>query len=241
MIQYLCAALPALLAVLIQGVTGFGAGILLMVFYPFCFGMVRSSAMCQLLCAVLCISVVLRYRKYIRLRLCILPLLFYFPMYFGALQISMRIDMDQLKPVLGLFLILLAVYFILYSGKIHISASIRSAFICAALAGVIDAFFGIGGPTMVIYFMAVLTDKKEYPGTIQLFFAATSLYGTAVRTLSGQLTPDMILPLTAAAVTLLLGAYAGSKIVERIELEKMKLLVYGFIGVAGAITLITAL
>ncbi len=122
MIQYLCVAAPALFAGLVQGVTGFGAGILLMMFYPFCFSMVQSSAMCQLLCAVLCISIVWRYRRFVRFRMCILPLVFYFPVYLAAMQAAARLDMDYLKPVLGIFLIALAVYFILGEGKIKISA-----------------------------------------------------------------------------------------------------------------------
>lgn len=239
--MYLCVAAPALAAGLVQGVTGFGAGILLMMFYPFVFPMMQSSAMSQLLCTFLCVSIVWRYRRYVRFRMCILPLVFYFPVYLGAMRIAMGLDMDGLKPVLGIFLILLALYFILGAGKIRITANPGTAFVCAALAGIIDAFFGIGGPTMVIYFMAVLKEKREYLGTIQLFFMMTNLYGTAVRTLSGQLTPDLMLPLAAGAAALLAGAYAGSKVVDRIDIGKMKLLVYGFIGFAGVVTVVTAI
>lgn len=189
MIQYLCVTAPALFAGLVQGVTGFGAGILLMMFYPFCFSMVQSSAMCQLLCAVLCISIVWRYRRFVRFRMCILPLVFYFPVYLAAMQAAARLDMDYLKPVLGIFLIALAVYFILGEGKIKISANPGTAFVCAALAG--------------------------------------------------QLTGDMVLPLAAGAAALLLGAYAGSRVVDKIDIGKMKLLVYGFIGFAGVVTFVT--
>lgn len=238
---YVLTVFPAFLAGIIQGVTGFGAGIFLMLFYPFCFSMVQSSFMCQFLCAVLCISIVWRYRHDVCARLCVLPLIFYFPVYFISLRIAMALNMDVFKPVLGIFLMILAVYFIVGEGKIQITAGVKAAFICAALAGIIDAFFGIGGPTMVIYFMAVLEDKKKYLGTIQLFFVMTNLYGTIMRSFSGQRNPGMLLPLAAGAVALLLGACAGSRIVERIDIKKMKIFVYGFIGVAGMITLITAL
>lgn len=210
-----------------------------MMFYPFCFSMIQSSAMCQLLCAVLCFSIVCRYRHYVCIQLCILPLVFYFPIYFISLRAAMELNMDGFKPVLGIFLIVLALYFIVWEGKIRITAGVWTAFFCAALAGIIDAFFGIGGPTMVIYFMAVFEDKKKYLGTIQIFFMMTNLYGTMMRSLSGQLSADMIAPLAVGAVALLLGAYAGSRIVDRIDIAKMKILVYGFIGVAGLITFVT--
>ena len=88
-------------------------------------------------------------------------------------------------------------------------------------------------------FMAVLKEKRSYLGTIQIFFMTTNLYGTVVRTLAGQLTGDMVLPLAAGAAALLLGAYAGSRVVDKIDIGKMKLLVYGFTGFAGVVTFVT--
>lgn len=229
--------LPALLAGLVQGVTGFGAGVLLMLFYPLLFSVAQSSAMSQCLCTVLCLSVLLRYRRCIRLRHCLLPLVFYFPCYFLALQQAAAMNTDALKPVLGLFLVVLSVFLLYGSDRIHIQAGVTSALVCAALGAVVDAFFGIGGPTLVVYFMAILPDKREYLGTIQCFFFTTSLYGTLMRFWKGQLTPDLLPLLAAAAVALLAGAALGGKVVERIDTARMKVCVYGFIGVAGLITI----
>lgn len=231
--------LPALLAGLVQGVTGFGAGVLLMLFYPLLFSVAQSSAMSQCLCTVLCLSVLLRYRRSIRFRHCVLPLVFYFPCYFLALQQAVSMNTDALKPVLGLFLVALSVFLLYGSDRIHIKAGVASAFVCAALGAVVDAFFGIGGPTLVVYFMAILPHKREYLGTIQCFFFTTSLYGTLMRFWKGQLTPDLLPLLALAAVALLLGAALGGKVVEKIDTSRMKVCVYGFIGVAGLITIVT--
>ena len=66
--------LPALFAGVVQGVTGFGAGVLLMLFYPLWFSIAQSSAMSQFLCTVLCFSIVLRYRQHVNLKQCLLPI-----------------------------------------------------------------------------------------------------------------------------------------------------------------------
>lgn len=58
MLLFIGVMLPALIAGLVQGVTGFGAGILLMLFYPTMFPIAQSSAMSQFLCAILCVSIV---------------------------------------------------------------------------------------------------------------------------------------------------------------------------------------
>ncbi len=153
--------LPALLAGLVQGVTGFGAGVLLMLFYPLLFSVAQSSAMSQCLCTVLCLSVLLRYRRSIRFCHCILPLVFYFPFYFLALQQAASMDTDALKPVLGLFLVILSVFLLYGSDRIHIRAG----------------------------------------------------------------------------VALLVGAALGGRVVDKIDTARMKICVYGFIGVAGLITI----
>lgn len=230
--------LPALLAGFVQGVTGFGAGVLLMLFYPVWFSVAQSSAMSQCLCSVLCLSITLRYRRYVQLKKCLLPLFFYFSCYFAALQYAISMDTDRLKPVLGLFLILISIFLLYGSDRLHICAGIRSALICSCLSAIVDAFFGIGGPTMVIYFMAILPDKREYLGTIQTFFLMTSLYGTIMRIWKEQLTPDLFPLLILASIALLVGAWMGTKVIERIDTARMKLFVYGFIGVAGLITII---
>lgn len=239
--QLIWVTVPAFFAGLIQGVTGFGSGVFLILFYPTFFGVALSSAMCQCLSVSLCIALVIQYRRYVRYKVCLLPLLFYFPSYFLALSAAIRLDTDRLKPVLGIFLIALSVYFTLFSEKIHIRANVRSAFVCAALGGIVDAFFGIGGPTIVIYFMAAVKDKKEYLGTIQAFFMTTCAYATAVRAVQGQI-PVEIAPLLAMGmVTMVLGSFVSKAIVNRIDVQRMKQLVYGFIGVAGLITILTSL
>ena len=186
---------------------------------------------------MLCLSVLLRYRRSIRFRHCVLPLVFYFPCYFLANRYTY--NTDALKPVLGLFLVILSVFLLYGSERIYIKAGVVSAFVCAALGAVVDAFFGIGGPTLVVYFMAILPDKREYLGTIQCFFFTTSLYGTLMRFWKGQLTPDLLPLLALAAVALLLGAVLGGKVVDKIDATRMKVCVYGFIGVAGLITIAT--
>ena len=53
----------------------------------------------------------------------------------------------------------------------------------------------------------------------------------------GQLTPDLLPLLALAALALLAGAALGGKVVDKIDTARMKVCVYGFIGVAGLITI----
>ena len=68
---------------------------------------------------------------------------------------------DLLKKVFGVFLMLLSVYFLVFSSKLKIKATLMSATVCGTLAGILGGLFGIGGPPMVIFFLAALDDKEE--------------------------------------------------------------------------------
>ena len=56
---------------------------------------------------------------------------------------------------------------------------------------------------------------------------------------NGRRSPGLLPLLALAAVALLLGAVLGGKVVDKIDATRMKVCVYGFIGVAGLITIAT--
>lgn len=236
--QLVWIAAPSVFAGAIQGVTGFGYGMLIMLFLPMVFSMQQASAISQCLSVILCASMFGKYRKEASLRRIALPLAFYLPVFFVSLSISAVLKADVLKPALGLFLIGMAVYMILFSGRITIKAGAGAAFVCGSIAAVGDAFFAIGGPPMVMYFLSTIEDKKEYLGTIQAFSVACSLYGVIMRVAKGQITLSLLPLLAVGIAAQQAGLVLGGKIVDRIQPEAMKRAVYGLIGTAGLITFI---
>lgn len=239
--QLLWILLPAIFAGFIQSVTGFGSGIVLMMFFPVVFSVIQSAALSQIIVLFLCILLLYRYRKSVNIKLILLPLVIYFPIYFAALTFAVNLRADFLKPILGISFLAMAIYLIFFSGKFTIRAGVLSAFICSALAAIIDAFFGIGGPPIVLYFLATTKSKEEYLGTLQAYFAVAGAYGVTVRILKGQITDSMIPLIVGGVLLLMIGIFLGNKLVDRINAELMKKLVYGFIGVVGIITFITSI
>jgi uncharacterized membrane protein YfcA len=232
---------PAVLAGFVQSVTGFGAGIIIMIFLPFVLPVLQASSLTQGMLIFLNLMIFYRYRKHVNWKILILPLAFYFPVYFVALTAAIRIQAEFLKPVLGIFLILLSIYFIFYAGKITIRASTLTAFVCAALSAIIDAFFGMGGPPMVIYILAITRSKEEYLGTLQVYFSVCVLYGVTMRILKGQITASMIPLILCGILALTVGVLIGNRVVDRIDADTMKKFVYGVIGLSGVIAFVTSL
>jgi transcriptional regulator with XRE-family HTH domain len=61
--------------------------------------------------------------------------------------------------------IAISLWFMFFADKIRIKANLLTAFICGSLAGVASGLFGIGGPPMVIYILAIpaMTRKPIWP------------------------------------------------------------------------------
>ena len=237
----LLTALPALAGGIVQGMTGFGCGIVIMLFLPMLLSVQQSSAISQCASVFICISMAVTYRKSVNLKLCIKPWVLYFPMYYAFLTIAAGINTNFLKPFLGLFLVALSIYCICFSEKIHIKAGFLSALICAGISAVADSFFGIGGPPMVLYFLATTQSKEEYLGSIQTFFTVSCLLGTILRITKGQITLALLPQLVTVIVMLLVGKTIGSLFVKKIDQAMMKKLVYGFVGISGMVTFLTNL
>lgn len=235
-VQIAWVMVPAVFAGFLHGVTGFGFGMVIMLFLPAVFPMHLATAISQSLSLVLCAYMLFGYRKEANFKCIRLPLLCYFPCFFLFLNMAARMDTSFLKPALGIFLFLLAVYLFRFSGKIAIKSSGKSAFICAALAAAGDAFFAIGGPPMVIYFLSITNGTREYLGTQQAFFVGCCIYGVVMRMIKGQITTSMLPLLAGGTAALLAGLLAGSAVINRIDGAVLKKLVYGFIGIAGLIT-----
>ena len=218
---------------LIQSVTGFGSGIFMMVFFPMLFPILQSSALSSSISFMLTCALTWHYRKIIDWKLTLLPGIVYIGMSSAAIILAPYLPTAILKKVFGVVMILLSIYFLTISGKLKIKANMVSATICAMISGVMGGLFGIGGPPMVIYFLAALDDKEKYLATIQFFFFVTGTYNVIFRIIKGIYTVDLIPYTIIGIVAITIGKKIGLRIVDKINAETMKKLVYAFLGFAG--------
>lgn len=230
--------LTPIVAGLIQSVTGFGSGIFMMVFFPIFFPILGASALSSAISLAGSGSLAWHYRKHCQWKLTLIPALVYILVSSVAVLLAPYLPTATLKKVFGVFLMILAVYFLVFSSRLKIKANLASATVCGTLAGILGGLFGIGGPPMVIYFLAALDDKEEYLGTIQLHFFVTGVYMLLFRIYKGIYTMDMIPYTILGMVGIMIGKKLGTKIVDRINADTMKKLVYAFLGVSGFLNLL---
>lgn len=234
--------LPATVAGVIQATTGFGAGIFMMLFFPMFLPMIQCSALSSAIGMVNTITMAWMYRKYAQPKLIILPTVIYVLFSTVCIWYSTKIDLAQFKPFFGLFLTALGLYFLFFSQRIKLKGSWKSATVCSSLSGIASGFFGIGGPPMVLYFLSLTGDDKyAYLGTLQLFFFVTSIQGIATRALNGIYTAELLMLVPIGMIGSYIGTRIGTKIVRKLRVDRLKILIYAFLCLAGFATFLTNL
>ena len=217
----------------IQAVTGFGSGILMMVFFPSFFPILGASALSSSISLPATCVQAWNYRKVSVWKLTFLPALVYILMSSASILLAPYLPTAILKKTFGVVMILLSIYFLTISGKLKVKANMVSATICAMISGFMGGLFGIGGPPMVIYFLAALDSKEAYLGTLQAFFFITGMYTFKFRIINGIYTMDLVPYTLLGVVGILIGTKVGRMVVNKINADTMKKLVYLFLGFAG--------
>lgn len=229
----------ALAASLVQGLTGFGSGIVLMVFLPRILPFGTSAGVSTLTMFVPTMMLVWRYRQGLHLRKLIFPFIVYSAIATWSVHLGTVLPVNNLKIMLGGLLICLALYFTLAknAGAVHFPFYVTLLFM--VISGFFNGLFGIGGPLMALYFLTLADTKEEYLASIQMFFFLDGIYVTGVRLASHVLTLGDFKYVLVGVVGAIVGTIIASRIVDHLNIERVKQCVYVFIGIAGAYYLLS--
>lgn len=232
-------AIFALAAGLIQGVTGFGAGIVMMLVLPYLYPLTQSAGISVCVSLFLLLSMVYTYRKYINFKLIPIPSITFLIVITFTIMYSVDLDASLMKKVFGIFLIVLAIYYLFFNKQSSDKPMSKvTAVFCIIISAICDGLFGIGGPLMVLYFMNKTKDHQEYIGTIQTFFMINCLYTTIFRIYKGILLPEHIMIIIIGITGIIIGGLLANKLVNRLDVELVKKLTYIMIGISGISNLI---
>ena len=173
---------------------------------------------------------------------CLLPAAIYLLVSTAILVVLPGANMTSLRIAFAVFMLALALYLTIFSSRIHAKPSPLTAVVCSSLSGAAGGLFGLGGPPMTVYFMALYgSDRETYMGSIQFFFWITTFVNSGVRFATGTLTTGVLLLLIPGVLGQAIGARVGTRIAARIPVNAFRKIVYGFLAVSGAATLLTSI
>jgi len=232
-------ALAAMAASFTQRVSGFGFGIFMMTILPHVmpsYG--EAMAISGLLATITALFPAITMRKHMNVNK-LWPILLTFVIISFIFTVLMtKIDSRSMKHVLGAILIAVSIYFFFFSDKIHIKPSMATQISMGGLSGIMGGLFAMQGPPAVIYFLGCSDDKNEYIALTQWYFLIGNIMMTFFRAGHGLVTLAVGKTFIFAVIGVLAGLWLGAKVYEHINGKLLKKIVYGYMAVAGLITLV---
>ena len=242
MLKYLVAFLASVAGAFTQRVSGFGFAIVAMMAIarlPFgTYG--EAPALAGLTSMPMSAAVALAHRKKIDFRLVLLPILSSTAIKFVCIPIVAHItNVSVIKRILGGFFIVLGLYFLFFSKKIKVKPSVPVGLVCGLLSGVLDSFFSMGGPPVVLYFSAACgNDKDKYLASTQCFFAVSGIITIILRIINGMVTLTVMKYYVFTVAGMIIGLLLGKAVYKKLRPEVLKRIIYGFMIVSGLLSLI---
>ena len=147
----------------VQRTTGFGFGIFIMTMLPFflpTYG--EATTLSGLLAITTSAVIVWRMRSYVTWkRLWPIQLTFIVVSTIAIFALT-RIEDHILKRILGVALIVISIYFALFSQRIKLPTTNGVQVGAGTLSGLMGGFFGMQGPPAVLYFIQSEPTKEHY-------------------------------------------------------------------------------
>lgn len=217
----------------LQAATGFGLSIVVMAVIPVVIPIADSAALLLLANGITLLSITIKYFKHIRWRMTLFPQIFSFAGMAIGVKILTSLDNTVAIKGFGVFLLLLSVYFCLFSKRIKFPCNLFSSALAGFLSGFFSGFINIAGPPMVLYYSAAIKDKKEYMATSQAFFLMSAICKFLFHLIFGGFPQTVIQYIPYVLVATFAGLILGNLTFDRLPTEHVKKAVYGAMAIAG--------
>ena len=224
----------------VQRTTGFGFGIFIMTMLPYLmptYG--EATTLSGILALTTSAAIVWRLRRYVTWQRLWPILLTFMVVSTMAIFVLTRIEDHILKQILGVALIVISIYFALFSQKVKLPTTKQVQVGAGTLSGLMGGFFGMQGPPAVLYFIQSEPTKEHYMAMAQTYFLIGNAMMTLVRAYNGFFTTTVLTDYCFGLGGVIIGTTLGAYVFKRIPNRAFRYVVYAYIGVSGMIILLT--
>ena len=218
----------------VQRTTGFGFGIFIMTMLPF---LMPSYGEATTLSGILAITtsavIVWRLRNFVVWRRLWPILLTFIIVSTLAIFVLTRMEDQLLRRILGVVLILISIYFMLFSQRIKLPTTKSVQVGAGTLSGLMGGFFGMQGPPAVLYFIQSEPTKEHYMAMAQTYFLIGNIMMTFVRAYHGFFTRTVLVDYCYGIGGVAIGTMLGAYVFKHIPNRLFRYIVYAYIGISG--------
>lgn len=223
----------------VQRVSGFGLGIFAMIFLPYFLPSATAAAAIVGICSMVTSSMnAVKYRKDIKFKTVLPMLVAALLSTTVAVIFSSKVPKSVFEILLGAVLVVLSIYFLFFGSSVKIRPSAVNGVISGTLSGVLNGLFSTGGPPAVVYLTEVSASNAAYFAGIQFFFAASNIYATAMRAVSGILTLDILDLSVFGLLGCVAGDFIGKFVFDKLDGNKLRKIIYIGMVISGVVMIL---
>lgn len=226
--------LMAFLGGMVQGITGFGGGIVMMMVFPMLFPLTQAAGINGAILMFLNGTMVYVYRKHLNIKM-VLPV-FLFSILVSSMTIKVAAGASPviIKRMFGGFLLLLSIYylFIKKDGR-PAPMNLFVSLLFLTVSAVCDGLFAVCGPMLVIYFLARCEERYEYLANLTTSFLLLGGYNTCFRIYTGILQPEHVPFILCGAASVITGGLLAKKFADKLNAAVLTKAIYIMIFISG--------
>lgn len=225
-----------LAAAFLQGMTGFGFGLIAIPLLGFFLSIKTSVPLMSLLAVIISLYLSVRLRKNIQLK-CAFTL-----MPAGMTGIPLGIYALQHAPAQGLSIVV-GVITVLFTGHQFLTRptprnSGKPLTILAGFcSGLLGGSLGVGGPPVIIYTALQSWTKEQAKATLASFFALSGLLVISLQAASGMITNEVLHLYALSLPALLVGIFLGAKAYKHLSDRGYRQLTLSLVFLLGCMML----
>lgn len=231
--MYLIFSIIVCISSLVQAAIGFGFTPITMAFFPHMMDYNKSIAISLIVIFLSTLILSVKYRKYVNWKILLPILIPTFIMNALAALLSANISSESMYVYLGFMLAGVALFFFVFSDKIHFKPTVLSGIILGIICGIFYGFFAIGGPTASLYLTTAIDDKDEYMGTMQMLLCINNGLGVVIRILNKSIILSDAPLIGIGWICMLAGTFLGLILFKKFSKEVFKKVIYAFVGLNG--------
>jgi uncharacterized membrane protein YfcA len=219
-------------AALVQTISGFGFALVVMPLATILVGLQTAAPLVALTGLTVCTVNFIRYRQAVNvsevLRLAVASAL---GIPFG-LWVLTTMDESTIKSVLGLILIAYALYVVVQPAM---PSTLPQWWVYPTgfVAGCLSGAYNTPGPPVIMYGSLRQWPKQEFRAVLQMYFAINATLVVSSHALARRLTAQVLSLYPYAALALLLGVVAGSRLDTRVDRNRFRSIVTVMILILG--------
>lgn len=234
------AAFIVLLAAFVRSVSGFGYALLATPLLTFVFEAKSVVVMNVILGSITCVLVLFPMRRHIDFRrVAFISLGSILGVPLGAYLLS-RLDPSIIKLAIAVLAIPFAVLLLL-GHSYQFKRDTLGCGVVGFMSGVLGASTSLSGPPVVLFLLNQGLVTERFVGTLAAYFLFIGMISIGAFSSLGMLTADLLTKVAILLPALLLGSYAGIRVLPRINATLFRRIVSSIVSVTALAIIVSVL